>query len=49
MRFNPVSAELTLLFEGEVLGEMPALVIASEEEESVGMVDLQAPQKEHTL
>lgn len=43
------AAALTLLFEGEVLCEMPTLVIAPEEEESVGVVDLEAPQEQHTL
>lgn len=42
-------AVLTLLFEGEVLCEMPALVVASEEEECGRMVDLQGPEEEHTL
>lgn len=41
--------QLTLLFEGEVLCEMPALMVASEEEESVGVVDLQSPQVQYTL
>lgn len=40
---------LTLLFEGEVLCEVPALVVASEEEQGVGMVDLQSPQVQYTL
>ena len=40
---------LTLLFEGEVLCEMPALMVASEEEEGVGMVDLQSPEVQYTL
>lgn len=40
---------LTFLFEGEVLCEVPALVVASEEEEGVGMVDLQSPQVQNTL
>lgn len=40
---------LTLLFEGEVLREMPALVVPSEEEERVGVVDLQSPQVQYTL
>lgn len=43
------AAGLTLLFEGEVLCEMPALVVASEEEEGVGMVDLQSPEVQYTL
>lgn len=41
--------KLTLLFEGEVLCEMPTLVVASEEEERGGMVDLQSPQVQHAL
>lgn len=40
---------LTLLFEGEVLCEVPAFVVASEEEQGVGMVDLQSPQVQYTL
>lgn len=28
---------------------MPALVVASEEEEGVGVVDLQSPQEQYTL
>lgn len=42
-------AGLTLLFEGEVLCEVPTLVVASEEEQGVGMVDLQSPQVQYTL
>lgn len=34
------AARLTLLLESEVLCEVPALMVASEEEEGVGMVDL---------
>lgn len=40
---------LTLLFEGEVLREMPALMVASEQEECGWVVDLQRPQEQHTL
>lgn len=40
---------LTLQLEGEVLCEMSALVVASEEEERAGVVELQGPQVEHTL
>lgn len=40
---------LTLLFEGEVLCEMPALVVASKEEECLRVVDLQSPQVQYTL
>lgn len=40
---------LTLLFEGEVLCEMPALMVASEQEECGRVVDLQHPQEQHTL
>ena len=40
---------LTLLFEGEVLCEVPALMVASEEEQGVGMVDLKSPQVQYTL
>lgn len=40
---------LTLLFEGEVLCEMPALMVASEQEECGRVVDLQRPQEQHTL
>lgn len=43
------SAALTLLFEGEVLCEMSALVVPSEEEQGVGVVDLQSPQVQYTL
>lgn len=37
------------MFKGEVLCEMPTLVVASEEEEGGRVVDLQGPQIEHTL
>lgn len=40
---------LTLLFEGEVLCEMPALMVAPEQEECGRVVDLQRPQEQHTL
>lgn len=40
---------LTLLFKGEVLCEMPALVVASEQEECGRVVDLQHPQEQHAL
>lgn len=40
---------LTLLFEGEVFREMPALVVASEQEECARVVDLQRPQEQHAL
>lgn len=41
--------ELTFLFKGEVLREMPTLVVASEEEKGIRVVDLQSPQVQHTL
>lgn len=44
-----VVRSLTLLFEGEVLGEVPALVVASEQEQRGRVVDLQRPQVEHAL
>lgn len=44
-----IRAELTFLFKGEVLREMPTFVVASEEEEGGRVVDLQGPQIEHTL
>lgn len=37
------------MFKGEILREMPTLVVASEEEEGGRVVDLQGPQIEHTL
>lgn len=37
------------MFKGEVLREMPTLVVASEEEEGGRMVNLQGPKIEHTL
>lgn len=40
---------LTLLFEGEVLCEVPALVVPPQEEECGGVVDLQRPEVENTL
>lgn len=40
---------LTLLLEGEVLCEVPALVVPSEEEEGAGVVDLQRPEEQNTL
>ena len=43
------AAGLTLLFEGEVFCEVSALVVSSEEEQRVGMVDLQSPEIQDTL
>ena len=40
---------LTLLLEGEVFREMSALVVASQEEERVGVDQLQGPQVDHAL
>lgn len=48
-RRRVAATELTLLFKGKILCEMSALVVASEEEERVGVVDLQGPQVQHTL
>lgn len=42
-------AALTFLFEGEVLCEVPALVVPSQEEECGGVVDLERPEVENTL
>ena len=44
-----INLRLTLLFEGEVLCEVPALVVAPEEEEGGGVAQLQRPQIQHTL
>lgn len=40
---------LTFLFEGEVLREVPALVVPTQEEECGGVVDLERPEVENTL
>ena len=40
---------LTFLFEREVLCEVPALVVPSQEKECSGVVDLKRPEVEHTL
>ena len=40
---------LTFLFEGEVLCEVPALVVPTQEEECGGVVDLERPEVENTL
>ncbi len=40
---------LAFKLEGEVVGEMAAFVIASEEPESVGVPDLEGPQVEDAL
>lgn len=40
---------LTFLFEGEVLCEVPTLVVPTQQEQRVGVVDLQRPEVEHTL
>lgn len=42
-------AALTFLFEGEVLCEVPALVVPTQEEECGGVVDLERPEVENTL
>jgi len=39
----------TFLLEGEVLGEMSTLMIASEHEERVGIEHLERPQIQHAL
>jgi hypothetical protein len=43
------SEQLTFQLEGEVVGQMSALVVSSEEEQRVGIPHLQRPQVEHTL
>lgn len=43
------STALTFLFEGEVLCEVPALVVPTQEEECAGVVDLERPEVENTL
>lgn len=43
------SGALTFLFEGEVLGEVPALVVPTQEEERSGVVDLKRPEVENAL
>lgn len=43
------TAGLTLLFKCEVLCEVSTLMVASEEEQGVGVVDLQSPQVQYTL
>ena len=40
---------LTFLFEREVFCEMPAFVVATKEEECIGIQDFQCPQVQHTL
>ena len=40
---------LTLELEGEVVGQVAALVVASEEEHRLRVVDLERPQVENTL
>ena len=40
---------LTFQFECEVVGKVPTLVVAPQEEESVLVVQLQAPQVQDTL
>ena len=42
-------AFLTFELEGEVVGEVTALVVASEEKEGVWVPDLERPQVQHTL
>ena len=41
--------DLALLLEGEVLCQVPALVVASQEEESAGVTHLQCPQIQDAL
>jgi hypothetical protein len=40
---------LTLEFEGEVISQMSTFVIASQEEDGIGIPDLKRPQVEYTL
>ena len=40
---------LTFLFEGEVLCEVSALVVPAQQEQRVGVVDLQGPEVQHAL
>lgn len=40
---------LTFLLEGEVLCEVPTLMVPSQEEECRGVVDLEGPEVENTL
>jgi hypothetical protein len=40
---------LALDLEREVIGQVPALVVSTEEEERVGVPNLESPQIEHTL
>lgn len=42
-------SSLTFLFKGEVLRQVPALVVPTQEEECGGVVDLQWPEVENTL
>jgi len=46
---NRSRAALTLLLEGEVLCEVPALMVPTQEEECGGVVDLKRPEVENTL
>lgn len=39
----------TLELEGEVIGQVSALVVATEKEECIGVVDLERPEVEDTL
>ena len=43
------AAALTFLFEGEVLCEVAALVVPTQEEDGAGVVDLQRPEVENAL
>lgn len=43
------STALTFLFEGEVLCEVSALMVPTQEEKCVGVVDLERPEVENTL
>lgn len=40
---------LAFELEGEVIGQMPALVVSAEQPERVGVPDLQGPQVQDTL
>lgn len=48
-RHKGIFREPTLEFESEVVGQMPALVVAPQKPESVRIPDLEGPQIQNTL
>jgi len=43
------ATELTLKLEGEVIGQMPTFVVTTQEEQCIGVPDLERPQVKHAL